>query len=197
MKNGFLSSLKKNKKIFISSLFLALTLCVFSVSAFATETTADTQSNSLSPFLGSNITYSVAVTLSNANKATVGPWLYANGFNSFAHGLVDKDNGNRIWSTDGTNCYFGSNDNTNALTGEVLIESVVTGKTLTASVSGVTYTSSGSQGFVSTIFSSFITVWGSLIDFITDADNVICLIPLVLMILVACWGVVRKLIKGV
>lgn len=51
-------------------------------------------------------------------------------------------------------------------------------------------------GYVSTFASTILSIWSSVISFITNADNAICLIPLVAWLFVLGVGSVRKMYKG-
>lgn len=50
--------------------------------------------------------------------------------------------------------------------------------------------------YVSSFATSMLSIWTSVISFITNADNAICLIPLVAWLFVLGVGSVRKMYKG-
>ncbi len=52
-------------------------------------------------------------------------------------------------------------------------------------------------GYVTSIFTTVLSVGSSLIDWMTTSGNEIALIPIALMILVFAVGAIRKLIRGI
>lgn len=52
-------------------------------------------------------------------------------------------------------------------------------------------------GYVSSIFTTVLSVGTSLIEWMTTAGNEIVLIPIAMMILVFAVGAIRKLIRGI